>query len=300
MNLTDLQVELRSIEDRISSLQSEIEKMKPQPEDERKLLFDNITKMASQFPLDERDYSALITDELRHTYLTCLAYITVVDENKIYEKLLYLCRLAFGMGMTVTSERVMQMGMEVEKAYFTKACSALKEAKYPFLTDALILANITEEATDATFSLISDMAKVFECDKEELRVEAYVAKGILTDDMSVLKQLPVPSKNRFMSKFREHIPAAWIERQRTKSGVICTEKKAVQSPYLHLRTENATESTKPCVIKNRMQTGTIVKKGNVLISYEEIKSPEERAAEDLRVPVSAAFGKKLFMCRVSE
>ena len=111
MNLTDLQVELRSIEDHISSLQSEIEKMKPQPEDERKLLFDNITKMASQYPLDKRDYPALITDALKNTYITCLAYITVVDENKIYEKLLYLCRLAFGMGMTVTSERVMQMGM---------------------------------------------------------------------------------------------------------------------------------------------------------------------------------------------
>jgi len=36
MNLTELQVQLRSIEEHISDLQAEIEKMKPQPEDEKK------------------------------------------------------------------------------------------------------------------------------------------------------------------------------------------------------------------------------------------------------------------------
>ena len=36
MNLTELQIELRTIEEHISDLQAEIEKMKPQPEDEKK------------------------------------------------------------------------------------------------------------------------------------------------------------------------------------------------------------------------------------------------------------------------
>lgn len=36
MNLTELQIQLRSIEEHISDLQAEIEKMKPQPEDEKK------------------------------------------------------------------------------------------------------------------------------------------------------------------------------------------------------------------------------------------------------------------------
>lgn len=280
MNLTDLQVELRSIEHRISSLQAEIEKMKPQPEDEQKRLFDHITEMAAQYPLGQRNYPAIFTDELKHTYITCLAYITVVDENKIHEKLLYLCRLAFGMDMTVTAEMIIQMGMAVEKAYFTKACLELKEVKYPFLTEALILANLTEEASEATFSLIADIAKIFECDKEELRVAAYVARGVLTADMSILQQLPVPSKNRFMGKFREHIPNVWIQKQRRKCGAICVEKKAIQGPYIRLLTKNAAESTRLCKVKDRVQAGTVVKKGDVLISYfYEEKSPVEEVEE---------------------
>ncbi|MGN0421680.1 MAG: hypothetical protein ACI4EY_02980 [Lachnospiraceae bacterium] len=47
MNLTELQIQLRFIEDHISALQVEIEKMKPQPEDEKKAMFEKITKMAA-------------------------------------------------------------------------------------------------------------------------------------------------------------------------------------------------------------------------------------------------------------
>ena len=38
MNLTDLQLELRSIEEHIANLHSEIEKMKPQPVEEKGLI----------------------------------------------------------------------------------------------------------------------------------------------------------------------------------------------------------------------------------------------------------------------
>lgn len=47
MNLTELQIQLRAIEEHISDLQTEIEKMKPQPEDEKKAMFEKITELAS-------------------------------------------------------------------------------------------------------------------------------------------------------------------------------------------------------------------------------------------------------------
>lgn len=52
MNLTDLQIQLRSIENHIFELQVEIEKMKPQPEAEKKTDFDRITKLAKIHPLE--------------------------------------------------------------------------------------------------------------------------------------------------------------------------------------------------------------------------------------------------------
>ena len=56
MNLTELQIQLRSIEEHISDLQAEIEKMKPQPEDEKKAMFEKITELASKYPLESRRF----------------------------------------------------------------------------------------------------------------------------------------------------------------------------------------------------------------------------------------------------
>ena len=296
MNLTELQIQLRSIEEHISDLQVEIEKMKPQPEDEKKVMFEKITELASNYPLESRCFPKASNLDVK-AYISCLAYISLADDSKIYDKLLFLCRLSHGMGLPMSSDDIFKMGLEIDEKYFDKACSELKCYKYSFLTDALILVNITEEATEDSFRLIADIAKIFECEKEDLRVAAMVAKSVLVEDFNVLKQIPVPSKNRWMGQFKEHIPAEWIKAQRIQCGMICTEKKRSQSPYLHLRTDNAFDSIVSCVVKNRIQAGSIVQKGNVLISYEEhIRKPKNENAKmiSLYVRASAATNNSYF------
>lgn len=274
MDLTELQIQLRSIEDHISALQIEIEKMKPQPEDEKNAMFENVSKIAEQFPLNNKQFPEM-TAAQKKDYITCLAYITLADKNKIYEKLLYLCRLSYGMGLSISSEEILRMGMEVDKSYFNMACSELKRWRYSFLTDSLILANITEEATDATFSVIADLAKIMGCNKKEnLRVVAYVAKAVLTDNMDILLQLPVPDENLWMGQFKQHIPFSWIRSQRIYCGKICTElrKKAttVSRGFLGIGSSiSLADSKKPYIIKKRLQSGTVVRKGAELIVYEK-------------------------------
>ena len=51
MNLTELQTELRSIEEHLSALQKEIGRMKPETEEEKKEDFARITKLAIQYPI---------------------------------------------------------------------------------------------------------------------------------------------------------------------------------------------------------------------------------------------------------
>lgn len=275
MNLTELQIQLRAIEEHISDLQTEIEKMKPQPEDEKKAMFEKITELASKYPLESRCFPKSSNVDVK-AYISCLAYISLADDSKIYDKLLFLCRLSHGMGLPMSSEDVFRMGLEIDEKYFDKACSELKSQKYSFLADALILVNITEKATEASFRLIADIAKIFECEKEDLRAAAMVAKAVLMENFNVLKQIPVPSRNRYMGQFKEHIPAAWIKAQRIKCGQLCTEIKKNSStssnPYYPFKTvigESAGETSSPCVIKNRLQAGVIVHAGDVLISYEE-------------------------------
>lgn len=281
MNLTELQMQLRSIEEHISGLQMEIEKMKPQPEDKKKIMFEKITEMASKFPLQNRRFSKTSMIDVT-AYISCLAYISLADDNNIYDKLLFLCRLSHGMELTMSSEDIFKAGFEVDEKYFEKACSELKGQKYSFLTDALILVNITEQASEASFRLIADIAIIFECEKEDIRVAAMVAKAVLVEDFNILKQIPMPSKNRYMGQFRQHIPLSWIKAQRIKCSSLCTEQylpKDFLTLYVESFTtiynrkvnepEKYTKNT-PCIVKKRLNAGTIVKKDEELAIYEEM------------------------------
>lgn len=283
MNLTELQIQLRSIEEHIYDLREEIEKMKPQPEDEKKAMLEKITELASKYPLKGRRFPKISNVDVK-TYISCLAYLSLADNSKIYDKLLFLCRLAHGMDLPIPSEDIFRMGLEIDEKYFDKACSELKSQKYTFLTDALILVNITEEAKEASFRVIADIARIFECEKEDIRIAAMVAKAVLLDDFNVLKQIPVPSKNRWMGQFRQHIPETWIKAQRVKCGSLCIEQylpknisSLADSIASILATSTQTEASgvekytknSPCNVKRRLDDGTVVKKGEELVSYEE-------------------------------
>lgn len=285
MNLTELQIQLRSIEEHISDLQAEIEKMKPKPENEKKAMFEKITEMAAKFPLENRRFPKASNVDVK-AYISCLAYISLTDNSKNYDKLLFLCRLSYGMGLPMSSQDIFRMGLEFDEKYFDKVCSELKSQKYSFLADALILVNITGEATETLFRLIADVAKIFECEKEDLRAAAMVAKAVLTEDFNVLKQIPAPSNNRWTGQFRQHIPATWIKSQRVKCGEICTERHLPKSGSSSVSYSGRTGAygkaalavineleeysrNNLCVVKKRLNAGTVVRKGDELVLYEE-------------------------------
>lgn len=278
MNLTDLQKQLRAIEEHAAALQVEIEKMKPQPENRKKEVLEGITKIATQYPLKNRKLPKEMA-ELSQSYITCLAYIMLAENNKIYEKLLYLSRLARGMGVLVSSEDILRMGMEVDKEYFENACAELKELKYLFLTDTLILANISEEAANITLSLIADIAGIVECDKDDLRAAAYVAKAVLTEDFDVLRQLPIPNKNHWMGQFRQHIPASWINAQRMECGRVCIETTRRGIGIA----DNSMKTWKTNMIKNKLQLDSIVKRGDALVVYEQGEDPVSSFFKSIRI-----------------
>lgn len=265
MNLTELQVQLRSIENSICALQTEIEKMKPRPEEESIAILEKITAIAKPFPLSNKHFQGT-SPELKRTYITCLAYITLSDNNSIYEKLLYLCRLAYGMGLSVSAEEIYRMGVEVDKAYFYNACEELKSLRFSFLTDALALINITEDASYDSFVLIADMAAIMNCEKEDLRAAAMVAKGVLTGNFDILKQLPCPRKNCWMGQFREHIPNSWLIAQRKKCGDICMSRQIEDDSQLMIV---GLKKIVSYVIKDKVEEGAVVKAGDILVTYEK-------------------------------
>lgn len=277
MNLTDLQLELRSIEENIANLHSEIEKMKPQPAEEKKADFKQITKLAEKNPIKINSiFEATI--ETQKIIISSLAYMLLLDESDFYSRLLYLCRLAKGCGYDVTAEDIYKSGLEFEMSDINNLCNTIAEYKYSYLVEALLIANYSKEASVEVLSLIADVAQLLDVSKEQLRVLGTTAKGVLMNDMDILLDIPVPSKNMWSGKLRDYLTIQWIEDKRYSCGILCTKQyvKRANTIFSALGNISADEykELSPCTIKKRLQAGSIVRKGDVICSYIEQEQKE--------------------------
>ena len=249
--------------------------MKPQPEGERKEDFNRITRLAKRYPLENRVVGK--GDPLiQKVYISCLSYIMTADEENLYHKLLYLCRLAQGLGADYASEDILKMGMEFEQGHFENSCEQLKEQKHPFLTDALILANITGETAKATFALIADIGEVLKCDKEEIRVVANVAKAVLINDMELLHNIPASFAKPWIRQF---IPTSWIESQRKYCGKYCSSMDLDKWEAAGLIFTEDWDDL-PCEVSKHLQAGSAVSNGDELICGQQILKPGKTQISD--------------------
>lgn len=281
LNLTELQMELRSIEEHISQLHTEIEKMKPQTDEQKKTDFDAITKLAKQYPIDGIEISNA-SEVIQKEFINSLSYLLLSDDKDIYVRLLYLSRLAMGFGLKATAEDIYKSGLEFESKDIEKVSTDLQQYRYSYLIEAFIIANLSEEASFNMLTVIADMAKIMGCDKEEIRVLAQIAKSRLLGNLEILKNIPVPSKNCWSGKLRDYVPKEWIISQRIECITICIEKNQKKNmgnkyglSFTSKYNMNSTNGSKnydtktPCVIKQRPQAGSIVKCGDSILVYEE-------------------------------
>ena len=277
MNLTDLQLELRSIEEHIANLHSEIEKMKPQPAEEKKADFKQITKLAEKNPIKINSiFEATI--ETQKIIISSLAYMLLLDESDFYSRLLYLCRLAKGCGYDVTAEDIYKSGLEFEMSDINNLCNTIAEYKYSYLVEALLIANYSKEASVEVLSLIADVAQLLDVSKEQLRVLGTTAKGVLMNDMDILLDIPVPSKNMWSGKLRDYLTIQWIEDKRYSCGILRTKQYVKRANTISFAKGNISadeyKELSPCTIKKRLQAGSIVRKGDVICSYIEQEQKE--------------------------
>lgn len=266
MNLTDLQIELRSIENQIARLHTEIEKMKPRPEEEKKADFKTITKLAKQHMISNLRISSA-SEAIRKQFLSGLSHLLLMEEQGIYERLLYLCRISQGCGLSLSAEELYKAGLEFEYQDMRELCIDLQEYKYSFLVEAFILANLSGDASVGLLSGIANLAELMGCDKEEIQVIGQVAKSRLLEDPELLKQIPRPSKNQWCGKFFEYIPKEWIEKQRKFCKVVCVDLYENAIDFFDEKIKQVAKS--PCVIKDRLQCGSVVQKGDIILTYEE-------------------------------
>lgn len=268
MNLTELQYELRDIEKHISQLHFEIENMKPKTEGEKKKDFDVITRLAKQHPIKGLGVSNA-SDVQKKLFISSLSFLLLAEEKNMYVRLLYLCRLAYGLNLKMTVEYIYTLGLEFESKDIDILGMDLEKFKYSYLIEAFIIANLSEGTSTKILSIIADMAEIMGCDREEIRVLAQIAKSKLMDDLNVVNCIPLPSKNRWTGRFEDYISKSWIKSQRKKCIEICTKKYRTISFYYIVEDF-------PCTVKNRVESGSVVKNGTTIIEYEEEVNKELR------------------------
>lgn len=302
MNLTDLQIELRNIEEYISRLQSEVEKMKPQTEKEKKEDFETITRLARKHPISSLSISNA-PQILQKEFVDSLSYLLLSEEKDKYSRLLYLCRLANGCNLNLSAEQIYQNGLAYGIDDLERSIKELQDYKDTMLIEAFVLASLSENTSHNMLSIIADIAKMMGCDKEEIRVLALVAKAKLTDDINIINSMPVPSKSMWCGKLGDYISSDWVMKQRIKCVSVCVEKNTKKSTsssggiyggiFAAALASSLGEEDIPkydkkrtCVIKNQKVNGSIVKKGEMIVEYEE----EVKVKKEKTTSSASSFG----------
>lgn len=219
MDLTELQVNLRNIEEDIGRLQTEIEKMKPKTNLAQKENFTRIDKIAKVHALQNK-FLLRENDAVKKAYLTCLSYIMLADEVDIYDKLIYITRIGYGINADLSSEDIYKAGRDMDKEYLEDVCMDLSSLKYCFIADALIVANIKGQAATSVLTLIADLAQFMQCTKADFNVITAVVKAVLTNNFDMLKAIDamLPDNRNWNKQLSVYVPKCWIVKNRVECG----------------------------------------------------------------------------------
>lgn len=184
--------------------------------------------------------------------------------------------------METCVEELYQAGLTFQTEDMERISMDFQELKYAFLTDALVIANISGEASEKEISLIADVARVFGCEKWEIKIAGLVAKGILTGEWNILDETPAPKKNRgnIAENYKGLISEKWLISHRRECGRLCVEKNDSIRGNFFLE-------GKPdyiCTVEKRLQAGERVKKGDVLVTFCSMRGSMKSEKKAITAP----------------
>lgn len=215
MDLTQLQAELRAVENKMSELQAEIEKMKPQPQADLAADYAKIARSAKQAPVNNLLVSAA-DDYTKKSYLSGLAYLSFAGQPVVMDRLLYLTALSIGIGCGYEPENLVTLGMRMDENAFEAVSEAVRPHRYAFLVDALVLANIHGAAEPSVLEILAALSHILGCGVEDMKMAAQVAKAVLTQDFDALDNVSPELACQYTGQFTGHIPESWLEKRRVE------------------------------------------------------------------------------------
>ena len=252
MDLTQLQAELREVENKMSELQAEIEKMKPRPQADLAADYAKIARSAKQAPVNNLLVSAA-DDYTKKSYLSGLAYLSFAGQPVDMDRLLYLTALSIGIGCGYEPENLVTLGMRMDENAFEAVSEAVRPHRISFMTDALVLANIAGVADTSMMEILTGLANVLGCTVDDMRVIARVSKAVLTENFDALDSVPPEQACKYSGQFKGHIPESWLAKRRL---VHKKESPLDEAAFSNRNNEQIKENGSPLLA------------GSVILSYD--------------------------------
>ena len=218
MNITDIQLELRKMEQdmakmqqKMSELEIELEDFKPKSKTKETVDFKKAEIMAKVKPIPNRKLKNA-DDFVKRTYFKFLAMLADIDSSDSFNKFLFVARINYGVEYNVSLEDIAASGVGMQERDLNDIAESLEEYKYSLLADSLILANVSGNISEKLIKPISTMANFFSCDKEDMKVISTVSMCVLVNNFDKLDTLKIET-NKWAGVFTHYIPENWLERR---------------------------------------------------------------------------------------
>lgn len=273
MGVTEIQGELRKIQTQLSELELQLEEMKPKANEENQEKYKKINIIAEKYQIKNK---ALLSakEDVRTNYVLCLGFLTTSNKNHIYDKLLFLMRIAAGIDAYHDSEQLYQDITLFNKNDWDNSLQFLEKYRYSLITDALILMTLKSNEKEEKLSSIVEVAEIFGVSKEDLTVCAMVAKAVVTDNFDILDGVSIQRENKWNSKFLHYIPEKWLIKRRKE----CVFKdSSFTGIYSFLGSGEVVFNRSN---SKRIENGSVVREGKSLIWKKDNVTSVVRAKKD--------------------
>lgn len=234
--------------------------MKPKAKAEEVEQYKKINQIAENHKIKNKP---LLTSDftVRKSYVCSLGHLLLKRMNEKYESLLFLTRIAKGIQCYEDVEQLYQDVISYDEKNWEDSLMLLKEHRYSFIVDMLILANLNKTQEENHLNLVADIAEILEVPENDLQVCAMVALAVLTDNFYILDQVPEQVKNKWNSKFTHYIPAKWLAERRIK----CVQKQNMSTNFEDILKFSFLKNWNTRMLSERISSGVTVKKGTPLI-----------------------------------
>lgn len=255
----------------MDNLAAAVEQMRPKTADEKADVYKSIENLAIHYPITGRGLDTA-EENTRNMYIRVLAAIALSEDAFFMERLLYIARIAAGIGtQRYSAEQMVELGSKFDASDVADMAVDLGPVREMFLLDAFNVANICGKASEEILALLAELVVAFGCSREDMEVFAAVSKGALTDDFSSLDAIKGNITCKWCGKFLRTIPGEWLERHRYFCGRYC-KKNGIVWVYgsdVSLYFDTIRKATSKCKLEKKVDNGTAVQKGQRLVSFVE-------------------------------